>query len=606
MRLLRSRPGARRWTVWVPLALAPIWLIGTLDRGYWTPDEPRVADIAWRMSQQHHWALPELAGTPFLEKPPLTFWMAAGSLRLFGRSAAAMRVPNLLYATITALAVGTLGLAMDGTLAAVVAALVAGTALTALRVEMWLATDACLLAGCAVALLGAWLGYCAPRGRRKLLGYTLMHAGAAIGFMTKSAPGWLVPALALLTLIGWERRWSELRRWELYAGLILQALVIGPWLYAVLQTAHGSHALLVMFWYNLAGRFMHIAAPRAYDYSAGHRNSPLKYFLELPVYLLPWTALAGAALWRARDRARLAGPAGSRWRFALAASLPFLILLSLAATARDIYAAPALLGFSLLIGLWASDAQRLLSAADRGALRWTRRLVALIAALFALALAVLALGAATSRPGAPWAVALEVAPYALAALATLAAATVGLRRAAQAQRRGDVLRSFAWTCAAYITAFCVSALAVFPTVDRWQDLPALARRIRVESEHRDLALLDPDETTIAMLDLGLRTRFVSLQTHAASARHVVGGWFARHGARARVLVLLPGHARGELTPLLEGVHVMDRGGPGDGVAGDLQAEGIARIARRYSLPQGRRYALLAPPAGPMTVRRGAR
>jgi hypothetical protein len=28
-----------------------------------------------------------------------------------------------------------------------------------------------------------------------------MHLGAAVGFMAKSAPGWLVPALALLALI---------------------------------------------------------------------------------------------------------------------------------------------------------------------------------------------------------------------------------------------------------------------------------------------------------------------------------------------------------------------------------------------------------------------
>ena len=71
-----------------------------------------------------------------------------------------------------------------------------------------------------------------------------MHAGAAIGFMAKSGPGWLVPALALLTLIVWERRWSELRRWELYAGLVLQALIIGPWLLAVARSAHGADAVV--------------------------------------------------------------------------------------------------------------------------------------------------------------------------------------------------------------------------------------------------------------------------------------------------------------------------------------------------------------------------
>jgi 4-amino-4-deoxy-L-arabinose transferase-like glycosyltransferase len=84
-----------------------------------------------------------------------------------------------------------------------------------------------------VALLGAYSGYTSAAGSRKFWGYTLMHAGAAFGFMAKSAPGWLVPALALGTLIIWERRWSELRRWELYAGAALQVLMIGPWIMAV-------------------------------------------------------------------------------------------------------------------------------------------------------------------------------------------------------------------------------------------------------------------------------------------------------------------------------------------------------------------------------------
>src|SRR6185437_7370414 len=51
------------------------------------------------------------------------------------------------------------------------------------------------------------------------------------------------------------------------------------------------------------------------------------------------------------------------------------------------------------------------------------------------------------------------------------------------------------------------------------------------------------------------------------------------------------HAAGELTPLLERAH--RDGSPGDGMAGELQAEGVALIVRRYELPHGRRYALLA-------------
>ena len=90
----RSVPSTRSWALLVVVALAPLWLIGILDRGLWTPDEPREADIAWRMSQQSDRALPELAGTPFLEKPPLSYWMSAGALQLFGESPGAARVPR--------------------------------------------------------------------------------------------------------------------------------------------------------------------------------------------------------------------------------------------------------------------------------------------------------------------------------------------------------------------------------------------------------------------------------------------------------------------------------------------------------------------------------
>ena len=589
-----SGSAAHRWTVRILLALAPIWLLAILDRGLWTPDEPREADIAWRMSQQSDRTLPQLAGTPFLEKPPLTYWMSAAGIRLFGDSAAAARAPNLLYAAVTALAVGALAFVIAGNTAAIVAALVSATAVIVFRVTAWLAPDACLLAGCALALLGAWLGFTAPTGRRKLLGYCLMHVGAAIGFMAKSAPGWMAPALALATLIAWERRWSELRRWQLYAGLLLQVAIIGPWIYAVTRTSQGEEALSTLFWHNVVGRFTRISAPAGLDYTTAHQNTVGKYFIELPVYLLPWTLLVAAALRRAWDRVRVPGQAGTPWRFALSASLPFLIVLSVAATARDIYSAPALLGLGLLVGLWSVDAQLSPTRFDKFALRWTRWLVALIAVGFALFPAVLTL--ATSR-----------VDYLAATGVTLVVTIVATRLSARAQQRGNLQRSFERTYATYATALCLMALATFPAIDRWHDLEQLARHISADSAHDELALLAPDETTVAMLDDPLQTRFTILNfdwANAAAAgtnpvartpEQLITHWFDAHGPSARVLILLPGHAPGELTRFFGRFHPMQM--PDDGIVRTLTSEGVASLLHRYEIPQGRRYALLGPPGG---------
>ncbi|TLY64012.1 MAG: phospholipid carrier-dependent glycosyltransferase [Gammaproteobacteria bacterium] len=534
--------------VLIVLALAPLWVTGMFGRGLWTPDEPREADIAWRMSRQSDRTLPQLAGTPFLEKPPLSYWMSGAAISLFGDSAAAERAPNLLYAAVTAVAVGALALAMDtGAVAALIAALVAASALTAFRVGVWLAPDACLLAGNALALLGAWRGTRAPPGPAKAAGYTLMHLGAAVGFMAKSAPGWLVPAMALLTLIVWERRWSELRRWELYAGLALQGLIIGPWVLAVARSEHGADALRALFWNNVVGRFTRIDSPAALDYTLGHRNAPGKYLFELPFYLLPWTPVVAAALVHAWRRVREPDAAGTAWRFALGASLPFLAVLSLAATARDIYAAPAILGLAALAVL-------ILSGAGPP-----------------LACLAAALGA-----GVP-------------AIAALLLAT-------RSQQRGDLKRSLLWSYTAYAAAVSFSALALLPVLDRWQDLPGLARRIHADCARAPLALLDPDETTIAVLDHGLDTRFTILTSDHDTSRAIVTRWFSDQGREARVLILVPGHARGALTRYLEHFHAPPP--ESDGVAGSLTAAGAAALVRRYELPQGRRYALLGPPPPP--------
>jgi 4-amino-4-deoxy-L-arabinose transferase-like glycosyltransferase len=580
--------------VLIVAALAPLWLVGIFGRGLWTPDEPREADISWRMSQQSDRSLPQLAGIPFLEKPPLSYWMSGAALGALGDSAAAARAPNLLYALIGALAIAALTLAMQADAgAAAIAALMTSSALLVYRSAIWLAPDACLLAGCTLALLGAWHGLRAAPGKAKAAGYTLMHLGAAIGFMAKSAPGWLVPGLALLTVIVWERRWSELRRWELYAGLALQAVIIGPWVLAVTHTAHGGDALLTLFWHNVVGRFTRVASPTALDYTSGHHNSPGKYFLELPVYLLPWTLLVLAALVRAWTRARVRGPPGAAWRFALASSVPFLVLLSLAATARDIYAAPALLGLGLLVGLWLHEAQQAPTLLDQRLLRASRWLVAAIAWLLAGALAVLGAAGAVSR----------VAALA-AALALLVTSHLALARAARIERQGDLPQGLAWTYTAYAAAFCLAALVAMPMVDRWQNLPALARQIHSDTRDHPLALLEPDETTIAILDHGLSTRF-SILTSASDSpasgsdpQRLVTAWFIAHGPEARVLVLLPGHAGGKLSDWLQRFHTIVP--PGDGVAGRLVASGGARLVARYELPQGRRYALLGPPSDAAT------
>jgi hypothetical protein len=59
-------------------------------------DEAVIVNSAMRMAQDGDWLTPKVMGRLFLFKPPLLMWLAAASIRLFGLSLWAVRLPSLL------------------------------------------------------------------------------------------------------------------------------------------------------------------------------------------------------------------------------------------------------------------------------------------------------------------------------------------------------------------------------------------------------------------------------------------------------------------------------------------------------------------------------
>jgi 4-amino-4-deoxy-L-arabinose transferase-like glycosyltransferase len=559
------------------LSLLAIWCVGMFGRGYWTPDEPREADIAWRMSGQADRAVPLLAGEAFCEKPPLTYWVAAIPIRLFGAAAWSARLPNLLYALITALGVGLLARGSAGRCAGLAAAAAVSTFLLSYQVAIWLATDAPLLAAESIALLGAYQGFYASGTRARLRGYLLMHAALGFGFLCKSAAAWMVPPLAILALVVAEKRWRELLRWELYVGLLLQAAMILTWIWFVYVGPDGVAHLKVFFWNNLVGRFAHVDAPNELQYAAAHRNSPGKYLIELPLYLAPWTLLVLAALrqaWRKRN-----GDMGDyrAVRFALAASLPPLLLLSMAATARNIYFAPALPGVALLLGWWVRELSRY--GPDRwdvGALRATSVLLLLAVILCAAASGLIAADA--------WARMNSHALFvAISALGLALAAWFAVR--AWVAARNQFRRALWSLLLAYCTLLVGPASQAYRQVNAWLDLPSVARAIERDATGKPLILFAADETTRAMIDMYARTR-VALIEGPIDARSTLRLRSAVAAApQSLVVVQLPGRGGGLAQRLAQK--------PGDTQPVPDWAEfARLRLLKSYSLPNGRRYALL--------------
>jgi 4-amino-4-deoxy-L-arabinose transferase-like glycosyltransferase len=559
----------RRWPLVLVTVLSLHLAFGIFGRALWKPDEPREAAIAARMARPGgDWAVPHLGEAAFCEKPPLYYWASTVAIRLLGPGPVPTRLPNVVYALAGALLVGLLARAAAGQAAALAAGLLMGTLYLAYRVEIWIATDALLMTSVAGALFACYRGLAARRGPPKLGWYTVMHLFLAVGFLTKNVVAWIVPGLALLAFVAWERRWRELLAWELWAGLALQAAAVVPWVLAVAAEPDGARYLRIFFVDNLLGRFTPI---EGVDYTEAHRGWLGKYLVEMPIYLLPWTfamAAAVAAAWRGVQATIAAGDeAASRergaWRFAVAAVVPALVLLSASTTMRDVYAGVLMPGFALLGGLWVHRTLAAPSRFDRVMMLATLVLLAVVAVLLPLATAV-TLTQASATPG-PLSATVLVAS-ALAGLALVA----GGRRALRAGLPASALGA---SVAAWVVVLLGVAPVLFPVMNRSQDLSPVAGAARAVAAHHPLVLWQPDETVVGTLDLyaGLTPPRV----------------FAAEEIRRRL----------EASPDLRVLTEVSTSRGKERRLADLGQEFGLTVQQRIDLPgpQGRRYAVLALP-----------
>src|SRR5262249_55265499 len=61
-------------------------------------DEGRYAEIGREMFVSRNWLIPTLFGVPYLEKPPLLYWLLSASYSLFGIDEFTARLPIALVA----------------------------------------------------------------------------------------------------------------------------------------------------------------------------------------------------------------------------------------------------------------------------------------------------------------------------------------------------------------------------------------------------------------------------------------------------------------------------------------------------------------------------
>ncbi|MDP2709021.1 MAG: glycosyltransferase family 39 protein [bacterium] len=162
-------------------------------------------------------------GNDWFEKPPLYFWLAAGSIKVFGSNEFAQRLPSALLGLLTVTLVGLLAYELTRNkwvgLAAAAILLLSGEFVFAAR---QFRMDVPVTFGLLLSV------YSFVRGWRDSRWYLGVGLGIGLGVMFKSAIGFLaLPLIFIFALSG--RRWDWLTSAYFWlSGLLALALIL-PW-----------------------------------------------------------------------------------------------------------------------------------------------------------------------------------------------------------------------------------------------------------------------------------------------------------------------------------------------------------------------------------------
>ena len=195
--------GVRRVSLLIVLLLPAAILYPTLGFHLLEPDEGRYAQIPKEMLASGSWVVPTLQGEPYLDKPPLMYWLVALSYRLFGVTPMAARLVPAICVHLTILAVYLIGRRSIGERAAFWAALLLSVAPGFVCVARLLLLDGLLTLCVTVSVM---CGFEAVRtGQFRPRWWIAAALASGLGFLTKG-PISEVLLFVPLWVFGWLAR----------------------------------------------------------------------------------------------------------------------------------------------------------------------------------------------------------------------------------------------------------------------------------------------------------------------------------------------------------------------------------------------------------------
>ena len=284
------------------VALA-VLLPGIGSRDLWNPDEPRYAEVAREMLAPplalEHFFVPRLNGETYTHKPPLHFWNIAlfGTLR-GGVDEVSARLPSLFAGVGSVLVL----FALAGRLFDRATAWLAAPIFLTSALVMWSARvgqlDMTLTFLELLAILFWARGYFGvadgPARGRQIRGNLPFFACAGLATLAKGPVGLIVPLLAVVAFLAFERDRAGIARLRLGRGLLLWAGIVLAWFGPAVWLAGRSYFDALLLDQTLS----------RYAGATYHQKPWYYYFQTLPGTFGPWILLAPVAIYAAFRRSR--------------------------------------------------------------------------------------------------------------------------------------------------------------------------------------------------------------------------------------------------------------------------------------------------------------
>jgi len=246
--------------------------LGTMP--FYGADEPRYARIGQEMLESGDYVTPTLDHRPWLEKPPLLYWMEAGSYALLGVSEGSARMPNALIAFLAALLLAWLGWRITGEAwVAVFAFLALVSSFLFALFGRAASTDMAMAAPYLLMMVGAFLAL----ERDSKTWAALSALGGALAVLAKGPVGVVLGIGSVAVYLLLSRRKHS---WSLEAVFFTSFLALAlPW-FLLAWLANGENFFLTFIVSHHIARFVT---------DIHHHSQPFWYYL--PVLLagfFPW------------------------------------------------------------------------------------------------------------------------------------------------------------------------------------------------------------------------------------------------------------------------------------------------------------------------------